>query len=24
MDILFIFAYLRIQITDRDHKYYNF
>jgi len=24
MDILFIFAYLYIHFTDRDHKYYNF
>jgi len=24
MDILFIFAYLDIYFTDRDHKYYNF
>jgi len=24
MDILFIFAYLHVHFTDRDHKYYNF
>jgi len=24
MDILFIFAYLHVYFTDRDHKYYNF
>jgi len=23
MDILFIFAYLHVHFTDRDHKYYN-
>jgi len=23
MNILSIFAYLRIHIADRDHKYYN-
>jgi len=24
MNILFIFAYLHVYFTDRDHKYYNF
>jgi len=24
MDILFIFAYLHVHFTDRDHKSYNF
>jgi len=24
MDILFIFAYLHVYFTDRDHKSYNF
>jgi len=24
MDILFIFAYLHMHFTDRDHKSYNF
>jgi len=24
MDILFIFAYLHVYFTDRDHKYYNY
>jgi len=24
MDILFIFAYMHVYFTDRDHKYYNF
>jgi len=24
MDILFIFAYMHIHFTDRDHKSYNF